>query len=139
MVTTSIAHQILKSKKAREVTFHNTEVPDLEKEPWESECLKFLPTDIASRPQGEPLGHFHGNVTPEVSPWISGYRILALPYNLLVSSVLGRNRGHHESAHLVVDSASLLFGLSFGMVSVCVSKEAGAKRFFFATRASNFG
>ena len=139
VVTTSIAHQILKSKKAREVTFHNTEVPDLEKEPWKVSALSSFQLTLQADHRENPLGHFHGNVTPEVSPWISGYRILALPYNLLVSSVLGRNRGHHESAHLVVDSASLLFGLSFGMVSVCVSKEAGAKRFFFATRASNFG
>jgi hypothetical protein len=34
VVTTTIAHQFVKSRKGREVTFHNTRVPDLEKGPW---------------------------------------------------------------------------------------------------------
>lgn len=33
VVTTTIAHQFVKSRKGREVTFHNTRVPDLEKVP----------------------------------------------------------------------------------------------------------
>ena len=39
VVTTSIAHQILKSKKARKVSFHDTGVPDLEQEPWKVSAL----------------------------------------------------------------------------------------------------
>ena len=38
VVTTTIAHQFIKSK-GREVTFHNTRVPDLEKRPWKVSAL----------------------------------------------------------------------------------------------------
>lgn len=55
VVTTSIAHQILKSKKAREVTFHNTEVPDLEKEPWKVSALSSFQLTLQADHRENPL------------------------------------------------------------------------------------